>query len=427
VAFALRDLRFTSRRGGDLPSIHPRLLRDRSMLPRIDIAIQYFESMLGRERRDFEAEVLVHFFGDHKLARGLVACLARAYRFQAPDPAEIVGPLAFARLREAQLGLPKQLRLHLFDVANDEAHGFLWGPEREQVLGRLAARLGLDNAILERLLYLDADEHARLGRIGAEPRPDDVLAQYNFSVLEALLRQAAWIELELDRATAEQAEAALALCASNLVGASLDQAGRILRLEGRQDALGVWSRHGRRVSRTLVQLLERARPGLREGNARLNLRGEPVRLRLTPELLDILAGAPAPSIGWPDGSALDQALSEATALAGRNGLGIRRAPEPQAWQRGVIVPDLLIRTGGQSFLLCLVRSLAQAQRLAPLAQSATSGEPLLFVGSPTHLGPLRAVEANVAPLRRLDGRALLAAVRAAVDGEDVAERLAPSA
>src|SRR5919206_3059017 len=129
MAFPLKDVRLTTRRGpsGEL-ALYPRLLRDRSVLPKIDIAIQYFESMLGRERRDFEPEVLVHFFGDHKLARCLVACLGRAYRFQAPDPAEIVGPLAFARLREAQLGLPKQLRLHLFDVANDEAHGFLWGP-----------------------------------------------------------------------------------------------------------------------------------------------------------------------------------------------------------------------------------------------------------------------------------------------------------
>jgi predicted nuclease of restriction endonuclease-like RecB superfamily len=427
MAFTRRDLRFTTRRGKGLPSLHPRLLRDRSMLPRIDIAIQYFESMLGRERRDFEPEVLVHFFGDHKLARCLVGCLARAYRFQAPDPATIVGPAAVARLRQAGLLLPRELRLHLFDAVNDDAHGFIWGAERERVLGQVSSKLGLSVADLERLLYLDADEHALLHRLGAEPRPGDVLAQYNFGVLVGLIQHAEWLELTVDRSFLSQAEPALELCTANLVGASIDRNGATLRLEGRQDALGLWSRHGRRLARTLVQLLERARTAMIGGTARLMLRGQPFELRLTPELLDLLAGAPAPSTGWTASTALEPALDQAAALTARGGLSIRRWPEPQAWQQGVVVPDLLVRGASGRFLVCGVRSAAHAERLAPIARTATAGEPLLFVGPPGVLASLMVAGLRTVPVSRLDGRGLIAALSTAIGGTQAAPALAPTA
>ena len=427
MAFTRRDLRFTTRRGKGLPSLHPRLLRDHSMRPRIDIAIQYFESMLGRERRDFEPEVLVHFFGDHKLARCLVACLGRAYRFQAPDPATIVGPAAIARLGQAGLALPRELRLHLFDAVNDDAHGFIWGVERERVLGQVSTGLGLSVAALERLLYLDADEHALLRRLGAEPRPDDILAQYNFGVLLALIQHAESIELTVTQSILSQAEPALELCAANLVGASLDHDGATLRLEGRQDALELWSRHGRRLARTLVQLLERARPALVGGTAHLVLRGQPFELRLTPELLDLLAGSPAPSIGWTASTALEQALDQAARLTYRGGLSIRRWPEPQAWQHGVVVPDLLVRGAAGRFLVCAVRSTAHAERLAPVARTATAGEPLLFLGPPGVLATLVVSGLRTVPVSRLDGRGLIAALSAAIGCTEPVPALAPTA
>src|SRR5437764_15082089 len=110
MAFPLKDVRLTTRRSasGEL-ALYPRLLRDRSVLPKIDITVQYFESMLGRPRREFESEVLVHFFGDHKLARCMVACLARAYRFRSRDIGELVSPSGLDRLREAGIHSPREL------------------------------------------------------------------------------------------------------------------------------------------------------------------------------------------------------------------------------------------------------------------------------------------------------------------------------
>src|ERR671935_1220667 len=108
MAFPIKDVRFTSRRNGSgAPTMYPRLLRDRSILPKVDIAIQYFESMVGRERRELEPEVLVHFFGDHKLARCMVACLARAYRYRSPGFEDIVSAAGLRRLQRAGIPSPR--------------------------------------------------------------------------------------------------------------------------------------------------------------------------------------------------------------------------------------------------------------------------------------------------------------------------------
>src|SRR5215216_6247848 len=289
MAFPLRDVRFTSRRGGGSdPTIFPRLLRDRSILPKVDIAIQYFETMLGRERRDFETEVLVHFFGDHKLARCMVACLARSYRFRSPPLAEVVTRGGLRRLSRAGIDSPRGLRFRVFDQVNDFGHGFLPGSEREAAFGRLETELALRPGELERLLDLDSEERAVLMRVGAEAKPADVVAQYNFGVLESLLRHAAWIQLRLSEATPETTAGIAQLCALNDFDAELQRVGGGLqvRLAGRQDALGVWARHGRRVARSLVQVLERGRATVVDGEAEVAIRDRRAQLRLTPEALD---------------------------------------------------------------------------------------------------------------------------------------------
>ena len=75
------------------------------------------------------------------------------------------------------------------------------------------------------------------------------------------------------------------------------------------------------------------------------------------------------------------------------------------------MPDLLIQVEGDRAMLCAVRSSAHAQRLAPIAQVATSGEPIVFVGQPSALWPLAAVGAATAPMERFTVDGAVAAVR----------------
>jgi hypothetical protein len=415
VALPIRDVRFSTRRADGQVLLYPRLMRDRAVLPKVQIGIRYFETMLGRERREFDAETLVHFFGDHKLTRCMVASLARSYRFRSPGLHEVVSRTALRRLSRLGIDSPKGLRLRLYDRANAGPGGFLGAAARAAVFAEIEADLRLRAGELDRLLTLDAEEHALLVRVGAEPRPLDVVAQYNFAVLETLLRQARTIELAVAGwAAPERAQVEALLRA---LGVEARVGARELELRGRPDAMGLWARHGRRVARALVRLLEHDRGGLVAGTARLVLRERALTLALTPELLDVLGGAPAPATGWdarPGWSAVELAAALLGPRAAAPGTVVRRAPDPQAWAVGTIAPDLLVQVDENRALVCAVRSPAHAQRLAPLAQVAATGEPLVFVGDPSSLAPLAAVGAPVAPMERFTVDGAVEAVRDAL-------------
>src|SRR6185437_6389952 len=120
----LADLRKTTRRSGDMRVVYPRFLRDRALAPRIEMAIRYLESMLGHPRRELDGEVIVQLFGDHKLARCIVACLAASYRHRPRTFAEVLPDDQAAALVERGLGDPSALRLWIFRRVNAESNGF---------------------------------------------------------------------------------------------------------------------------------------------------------------------------------------------------------------------------------------------------------------------------------------------------------------
>lgn len=421
MAFPLKDVRFTVRRdGAGEPVLHPRWLRDRSVLPKLSFATRYFESMLGRERSELEPEVLVEFFGDHRLARCLVACVARSYRYQPQRLEEIVTRRSLRRLQRDGVDSPMALRCWLFDRVNDGGHGYLPGAERGAVIGQMEAELGLRAGELERLLYIDAEGHAILRRVGAEPRPEDIVAQYNFRVLETFLRHAEQIVLALAEGMPEETGPAVDLCAASGVEVRVGRefGPTHLLLVGRQDALGSWARHGRKVARAAIQLLERVRAKVGGGEATVALRDRKVTLRLTPEVLDVLGGAPATSTGWEEREGWGRAaLAEATgSLRGAwPDWGVRRMPDAQAWRAGVIVPDLQVRDGSRRALVCAVRSAAHGARLAPVAQAADTGDPFVFIGDAPAVAPLQAAGVRAVAMPRLDLEVVADALREVFD------------
>ncbi|MCC6175601.1 MAG: DUF790 family protein [Chloroflexi bacterium] len=412
MAFSLKDVRYTIRRVGDGdPRLYPRLLRDRAVLPQIDIAIQYFETLLGSERRELDPEALVHFFGDYKLARCIVASLATTYCYRPLAVEQVVTRLAERRLRRAGLLTPKMLRLRLWDELNGQAHGFMDAEARTNVLIPLEASLGLRLGEYERLLALDAPEHAILSRRGEPPTPSDVLAAYNHGVLAALLTQAERIDLTLGRATGFlDAIRELAVACGVDIDLTSGTGDARLGVRGRQDALGSWTRHGRKVVRFLVLLLERVRPFVERGEAHVLPRGRPARLLLTDEVLDALIGGLAPAAGWGALDGWDETTLAGLLLSARRPVGwtVRRQPEARTWAAGTLVPDLLLQpTSRESVavdatgaLVCFVRSPAHGTRLAALAPTARGGEPLLFVGAEEALGALQSASAWTVRIER---------------------------
>jgi hypothetical protein len=256
---------------------------------------------------------------------------------------------------------------------------------------RLQAELKLRPGQLEELLYLDRLEHLRLERVGARPHPAEVASRYNFQVLECLLRHAELVELVLNGPLAEQADAVVAIAGAHQVDTVLERAGARLCLLGRQDALGGWGRHGRRLVRSVLDVLDRARGLVVEGTAHLSIRGRRGRLRLAADLLDMLAGPAGASLeGEPDD--LSRILRTCSDTLRAWGWRVRVRPEPYVGAQGVVLPDLLVQRTPETApcLLVAVRGPHHARRLARLARAATSGETLVWVGRDIDLSELRA-------------------------------------
>jgi hypothetical protein len=404
MALSVKDVRFTTRRSGDGdPLLYPRLLKDRAILANIDVATQYFETMVGEQRRSLDPEALVHFFGDFKVARGMVASLGRTYRYRTPTVEEVVTRVAWRRLQRAGLEGPGAIRALLWDEANADRSGFLDGERRLHVVGTLEGRYGLRAGQLDRLLALDAPEHAILMRLGQPPRPADVLAEYRRGVVAALVAHAERVELTLGRGTASHLERIRTLAEIERVDVDLvgEAGGGRVAVRGRPDAFGSWARQGRRVGRFLARLLERVGQQVDDGTATVMTRSRRARLRLTGEtlasLLPTAERTPRPADGWDTRDGWDDlAVAEAIGPGQPSlpGWLVRRDPEPRAWAHGLLVPDLLVRPSGpdstSGVLVCLVRTPAQATRLATLLPIARGGEPLLFAGPGSLIEPLRA-------------------------------------
>src|SRR5579885_3551609 len=225
----LTDLRKTTRRAssGNERTLYPRFLRDQTLAPRIERAIQYMESMLDRPRRELDQEILMQLFGDPKLARCIVACLAATYRHRSRAFAEMLPAESVQALAQWGITNPSELRLWLFRHVNVELPGFVGRAERAPFLAQAGAMLGLESAQIETLIALDTPEHAILARTGPKPTAADTIARFNYAVVAAILASAPDISITLSKAPA-QADLIRELCASADVQAEL--AGRKLTL-----------------------------------------------------------------------------------------------------------------------------------------------------------------------------------------------------
>jgi hypothetical protein len=375
----LADLRKTTRKAGEgeLRVVYPRFLRDRTLAPRIELAVRYMEKMLGRPRRELDQEVIIGLFGDHKLARCIIASLATSYRHRARTFAEVLPAENVAALTARGLTTPSELRLWLFRRVNQVLPGFVGAPERAPFLAGSGLELGLASEQIERLIALDEPAQAVLVRTGVVPTPDDVIARYNYDVAAALLASASLVRIALAR-TPRDGAAIRALCAQAGVCGAL--AGRELVLYGRQDALASWARHGARLVRLLSYLLGCGLPA-RSGEALVEAPdGRQWRFRMDGDVLGFLGAPPPPTsahVAFATGDLLaawrrqDALMSEFAALrraGGGEGWVLRRAAEPLI-VAGAVVPTLFTctRTGVRVPLVLEPASVEGSSRLAELA------------------------------------------------------------
>jgi hypothetical protein len=419
VSLGWHDLRRTvRRRGSDAPAqAYPYLLKDERLYPQLALAIDYFESMVGRPRAELDGEVLVQFFADHRLARAVVASLAGHYRYRRQSFADALDAPTCARLAEQGLQGPVDLRAALYADVNRHDGGFAADTARTAALARLAERTGLAPDAVEALLVLDAEDRAPLVRLGAPPAPADVAAIYNYLVAEAVLRSAARVDLELappghghpglaDGFVSSLAgHAALAglrpetIAAPDGSGVHQDASraprasrGRRgspappeLTLFGEQDALGSWTRHGRRLVRALARALVRHPTAVRGGAALVQARGGPYTCSLSPEFLRAFMGPSAATANPASASLSAEAhwdpRPELVVLRRRgaaDGWSLRNWPAPLVYPEGVLFPDFALVRGAVTVHVVVVDTPAVAETIARLApRLAARGDVLL--------------------------------------------------
>src|SRR5215212_8793211 len=134
MSFKTSDFKKTSRTTDGERLLYPYQIRDDRFTASIGYAIAYYERMVGRRRAEFEAETLLEFFGDPRLARGLVACLARTYTWREQSFAEALGEQPARLLWRAGLTSPAALRAKLYGLANGRYRGVILPHEREEAL-----------------------------------------------------------------------------------------------------------------------------------------------------------------------------------------------------------------------------------------------------------------------------------------------------
>lgn len=339
MAFRLQDLCKTTRRstGHGLPRLFPRILGDDRLDPRLHIAIRFFETNLGQPRRALDAEALVALFGDPRLARGLVRCLARTYSYCPRPLADVLGTARATALAARGLATPRDLRTRAYERANQDG-GFVAPERRTDFLADLLEGLGAND--LERALWLDAPDQAVLVRDGPMPTAADIRTCYNVQVLETVLGTSpeSHFALRGDRALVE------AVAARHAVRVGLN--GTTVTLYGQSDAVGSWTRHGTRVARVALTLLGNGTLG--PGRAIVQRAEQRYEVRLdAPFLSKALPQRcwAAPASTWDVPDTVVQAIHTLRRHGRLAGWRLSWWPEPFVAAPGLLWPELTLHRG----------------------------------------------------------------------------------
>jgi predicted nuclease of restriction endonuclease-like RecB superfamily len=441
MSFSTADFKKTSRKVGDKRVLYPHQLRDDRYLAAISYAVDYYERMAGRPRREMQADTLLEFFGDPKLARGIVACLGRTYLWHQPDVSEVVDAETYAALRDLGLDRPSAVRQHLYRYVNAHHNGFLPSVGRATVLEALCADLPIDRRTFETLLTLDAAENAILTKVAGMPSARDIVALYNYHSIETALRSSSALRLTLNGPiwtivrTVHNISKRYNLRYTIEHGAGGLFAGTVtIEWVGKRDVLGGYSRYGRRVVRALLRLLAAHPDAPVEGEATVHLAGTVYSYTLNKAVLSIL-GVQAQRVGRGDeaweaaGAAkLLNTWNKAYLRGETGGWRLRRDPEPLISEAGVIVPDFLIMRGQQRAYLVLADSRTTVEALVkPLR--ALNGRVLIIVATEAEWSKLLAALPSIVvphvgePSARMLARALPSPTVLAQLGESKWQRL----
>ncbi len=452
MAFRTTDFKKTTRKSkGDAPaSLYPHQMRDKKTLARLDIAIRLFDQMVGKRKGDMDAGTLVDFFGDPRLARGVVACLGQYYHYRAPSFAETIGQDAASNLLLAGLSTPMAVRAHTFVWLNSHHHGFVTEGLRAARYGEIAQEFGLTAHHWDALMHLDAEENQLLTCPGSAPCAADIAALYNFHALDTALRRA--VSVTLTGLSLTPAQASDIRKAAERLGtkATVSGGGSLVTLvPSPADESG--KRRTSQMARAALLLMHAHATRATAGHADAMLGTRRFRVALATDAFRAFGCSLAATQATPAarrldmGDALHRDLLKLRARGQADGWRIKRLPDPRVSAHEVLLPDFALTRSSRSVLVVLGERAPQdgdaptislpLTRAAPdatqlLAQADTALNNLFTLPAPTPppvpqdvrtlcdraatQGLVRAAEAQRA-LHLLDEEPLIAWVRQAAD------------
>lgn len=392
MAFRIADFKKTTRKDGDTRLLYPYQIRDDRYTAAIGYAIAYFERMIGRRRGEFETETLMEFFGDARLARGLVACLSRTYTWREQTLAEAFGSEPARALREADLTTPAAFRAKLYGLANGRYGGVILPSERSEALAFLCTDLPVTVDQFEQALVLDSEARRILVKSGPTPTPQELVARYNYHSLETALCHAESLRLRLGGPVWNIIRSVHNLVRRYRLAYQVGNAPRTLfdteidlLLYGSRDALGRWTRTGRRLTRVLLRLLAAHPDSLIVGEAKVHLGSQTTLLRLDARALRVLGVAardvPLEGTPWEEDTieTFRRAWWRALVRGQTDGWRLRRDPEPLVGAGVVVVPDFALQRGHERLSLCLTTSRTTTEMLTRDLARLGSHIPVLAV------------------------------------------------
>ncbi len=416
MSFRTADFKKTTRMSGGDRVLYPYQIRDDRYTAAIGYAIAYYERMVGRRRAEFEAETLLEFFGEPKLARGLVACLARTYAWREQSFAEAFGEETARMLWRVGIARPADLRARLYGLANGRYGGVILPHERAEALEFLCNQLATEstenteniknapNSVahtitpeqFERGLRLDSEDQQVLVKIGAMPTPQEIVARYNYHSLETALCHAEALRLRLRGPVWNIVRTVHNLARRYNIRYQINTPRTLFEeqvevtLLGAKDALGSWLRAGRRVARALLRLIATHPASLVAGEALVHLAGKSSVLRLDERAFAALGIAdneePQESDPWEEQviERFRQAWSRQYVKGQTAGWRLRRDPEPLVGANAVVIPDFTLQRGNERVALCLATGRATAETVARDLGQLGRNAPALIV-TPEHI------------------------------------------
>jgi len=352
MAFRLEDFKKVARKsaGSSTAAIYPHQIKDRKMHARIDMAIRSYDNLVGRPRKEMDAGAMVYFLGDHRVARGIVACLGQQYRYETLPVSKAAGAETARQLALDGMLAPADFRSKAYEYVNATRNGWVSEASRMDCYGEIAAPYRIAPETWDALMHLDAEENQVLVRVGDMPAPADIVAQYNYHSLDTVLRRATKVVLQ-DLALANPEVADIRALASAYGCRAAFSAGNSTVTLTDLEMSSLLPRRAGRLARCLMLILHCLNTTGMSGYCEALIGARKVRLILSIDILQTLRGGAASAAAaglkarYAAVSALHKDLLKLRAKGEANGWRYKRDPDPVVTGGGLWLPDIMLSHG----------------------------------------------------------------------------------